>query len=222
MLEEDKEKVLGRWVNFLPDTEIDFALKLYKKAKGLRSTVTVYPEQEDIFRVFKAIEPLQVKVVILGQNPQHDGNDTGIAFGCKHTVTPTVKQIWSSIKENCKSEYKGKIDPTFNHLLLQGVFLMNTILTVQEDIPLSHKYMGWERFTAATIHYLSKYRTNIVFMFWGNTQKFRKYVNPDKHLILIDSHPIFSTYRKEDWDCKHFNECNDYLDTYKIKPVQWR
>lgn len=220
---QDMNKVLGEWVNFLPSTSIELALKLNKKAKGLRDTVTVYPEQEDIFKVFHMIKPNEVKVVILGQDPYHNGNATGAAFACGKTISPSLKQIWDSIKKDTDKEYEGEVNPTLNHLLLQGVLLLNTILTVQEGKPLSHKYMKWENFTASVVHNLSKHSENIVFMLWGSyAQKYNKYIDDSKHLVLMDTHPVYATYNKVDWNCTHFSYCNNYFKQLGISPIKWR
>lgn len=220
---DEIEKVLGEWTTFLPDTDLELAMKLYNKAKILRKTIKIYPEQENIFKVFKTISPTNIKVVILGQDCYHDGNATGVAFACKEIISPSFKQIWNSIKKDTNKEYEGKITPELNHLLEQGVFLTNTILTVQKGLPLSHKYMQWERFTASVINQLNKKRTNIVFMFWGSyAQKYKKYIDTDKHLLLMATHPQFANYQGKQWNCTHFSECNTYLKENNIETIKWR
>ena len=51
--------------------------------------------------------------------------------------------------------------------LLSGVLLLNACLTVRAHQANSHAGKGWEQFTDATISWLNKNSTGIVFMLWG-------------------------------------------------------
>ena len=33
---------------------------------------------------------------------------------------------------------------------------------------MAHKNLGWERFTEAVVKHISKHRSHVVFMLWGN------------------------------------------------------
>ena len=50
---------------------------------------------------------------------------------------------------------------------LSGVLLLNACLTVRAHQANSHAGKGWEQFTDATISWLNKNSTGIVFMLWG-------------------------------------------------------
>lgn len=219
-----QELLLGKWINFLPSSILEFAITLYNKVDDLRHTYKIYPNQEDIFKVFKLLPPDKVKVVILSQDPYYNDNATGVAFACKHTLSPSLKQIWSSIKNDIiEKEYEGTASPSLVHLVEQGVFLLNSILTVQENQPLSHKYLQWEDFTTAVITELSNKNSNIVFMLWGTyAQKYTKYIDTTKHLVLTDTHPQFANYQNKEWNCTHFSKCNTYLKEHKIEHIKWR
>ena len=220
---QDTVEVLDKWSSILPYKDIELAAKLSNKAKDLRKANTIYPEQEDIFKVFKFMSPTTTKVIILGQDPYHSGNATGAAFACKETISPSLKQIWNSIKIDTNKEYEGKVNPNLQHLLDQGVFLLNTILSVEKGKALSHKYIGWERFTASVIYNLNRTRSNLVFMFWGSyAQKFKKYIDIDKNLLLMDTHPQYANYQNKAWNCNHFSKCNEYLKENNIETIKWR
>lgn len=215
--------ILDTWSNILSEDSINLALKIHGRIEKLRDTLTIYPESNDVFKVFDTIKPVGVKVVILGQDPYHNGNATGVSFACKKSFTPSFQQIWNSIKTTTEKEYDGKVDAQLEHLLNQGVFLLNTILTVEEGKPLSHKRFNWENFTSKVIHDISRTRSNIVFMLWGSyAKKYERFIDSNKHLILTDVHPVYSTYKGEKWDCNHFIKCNEYLGKNNIKPIKWR
>lgn len=50
----------------------------------------------------------------------------------------------------------------------QGIFLLNTVLTVRKSQPNSHRYIGWEYFTDAVLRLLATQKFPIVWMLWGN------------------------------------------------------
>ena len=65
----------------------------------------------------------------------------------------------------------GKPIPASGNLdrwVRQGVFPLNSVLTVRAYETGSHRNMGWEVFTDAVIRKLSDERENLVFMLWGS------------------------------------------------------
>ena len=48
-----------------------------------------------------------------------------------------------------------------------GFLLINSVLTVQEGTPNSHKGMGWESITEAVINALNSKDKPIIFLLWG-------------------------------------------------------
>ncbi len=227
MFKENQNKVhiiLDQWSNILSEDAINKALNIYERVERIRqSGVCIYPNSEDVFKVFELLTPIQVKVVILGQDPYYDGNATGVAFACKNQFTPSFKTIWNTIKETTEKQYEGIIDSSLLHLVNQGVFLLNTILTISNNTPLSHKYLEWEKFTARVIYDLSRTRSNIVFMLWGSyARRYKKYIDSSKHLILEHSHPASSSYNNSQWNCNHFIKANEYLKQFNKEPIKWR
>ena len=53
----------------------------------------------------------------------------------------------------------------------QGVFLLNSILTVDNGLPNSHQNIGWEKITDKTIDLISNHNEHIVFMLWDQKHK---------------------------------------------------
>jgi uracil-DNA glycosylase len=225
-LDEDYKKyvelLLGKWSTFLPSNISEIGITTYNRVNDLRKTYKIYPEQQDIFKVLKLVPPNKVKVVVLSQDPYYNGNATGVAFACKNSPSPSFKQIWNSIKLDTEKEYAGTVSLELNHLVEQGELLLNTILTVQEGQPLSHKYLQWEEFTAYIINALSLKRDNLVFMLWGSAaQRYSKYIG-EGHLLLTEVHPQFATYKEREWNCNHFSKCNTYLKEHNIETIKWR
>src|SRR5687768_16007765 len=126
---------------------IDFRTRILPTGK-------YYPEKSNIFRVFTM--PLQdIKVVVLGQDPYpKKGQANGLAFAVNHDVKSpfsleTIRK--ELILENITpSHYTSFNWRTLEHWHEQGVFLLNTALTVKPGEPNSHTQY-WERFTAGIV-----------------------------------------------------------------------
>ena len=72
----------------------------------------------------------------------------------------------------------------------KGILLLNRILTVEKEQPLSHKNKGWEEFTLELIKILNLQEQKIVFLLFGKeAESLSKYLTNPNHLVLITSHP---------------------------------
>lgn len=184
-------------------------------------TKTIYPARKDLLNAFRATPFHKIKVVILGQDPYHDGTAHGLAFSSLNQyIPPSLKIIYEEIQDDY---YKGaniKGEKIFTHGNLtqwahQGVFLINTALTVEKGKAGSHQKKGWDRLIAEVICKIDQdAELPIVFMLWGAAAK--EYagmiVNP-KHLILMAAHPQSENYRRGSGflGCKHFSKANEFL-----------
>lgn len=188
------------------------------------STKTIYPAKENIFAAFNLTPFEKVKVVIIGQDPYHGPNQ---AHGLCFSVQPGVKipPSLANIYKEIESDLHIKM-PSHGYLKAwaeQGVLLLNSILTVEAGKPMSHKNLGWEQFTDHVIDLINEKKENVVFMLWGApAQAKAKNVDPQKHFILKSVHPSpLSSYRGF-FGCKHFSQCNEYLISKGIKPINWQ
>jgi len=98
------------------------------------------------------------------------------------------------------------------HWERQGVFLLNTALTVECHKPNSHA-KHWERFTEMVIDYMSKNNDKLIFLLWGNNAKEKKkFIDGDKHYVLQSTHPSPFSFHRGFNTCDHFNKTNNYLE----------
>jgi len=191
--------------------------------KSEYQTKTIFPPIGEIFAAFWQTPFSQVKVIILGQDPYHGANQAhGLSFSVQSgRIPPSLGNIYKEIQ----NEFNIKKDFTNGNLEIwakQGVFLLNSVLTVENAKPASHQNKGWEKFTDYTIAKLSEEKENLVFMLWGNFAKSKKkLINSQKHLILEASHPSpFSAYNGF-FGCNHFVLCNDYLESKNLEKINW-
>lgn len=213
-----------KWSLFL-DSELqsNYFSKLKIFIQEEYSCKTIYPNFDDIFRAFNLINPDEVKVVILGQDPYHGINQAnGLAFSVYNTskIPPSLKNIFKELVNDigCSAPSSGDLTAWSK----DGVLLINTVLTVESGKPNSHKNNGWETFTDAIIKKLSNDFKNIVFILWGNpSQKKSKLINTNNHLILKSSHPSpLSSYRGF-FGSSPFSQANHYLLQSNKKTVNW-
>lgn len=213
-----------KWQIFLQDElQKEYFVKLQQFIEKEYITKTVFPKYENIFRAFNLLSPDDVKVVIIGQDPYHGHNQAnGLAFSvcneCK--IPPSLVNIFKELHDdvNCSAPKNGNLTKWAE----QGVLLINSVLTVVESQPNSHKNIGWEIFTNFVIHKLSEECNNIVFILWGNpSQKKEVLIDENKHLILKAPHPSpLSSYRGF-FGSKPFSQTNSYLQSNNIKDIDW-
>jgi len=187
-------------------------------------TKKIFPTPENIFKAFWLTPFSQVKVVILGQDPYHDdGQAHGLCFSVPAGISlpPSLKNIYKEIE----SDTGAKKDFTNGNLeswAKQGVFLLNTILTVVAHNAASHRGRGWENFTDEVIKTISDRQENVVFILWGNYARSKKnLIDGNKHLILEAPHPSPLSAHAGWWGCKHFSKCNKYLISHGKEKIDW-
>lgn len=202
--------------------------------KNLRDNVLkskFYPEKQNVFRVFKM--PVdKIRVVILGQDPYaKKGQATGLAFA----VNEGFPKPFSL--QAIEKEFGGEFDKSLTDLEDNGVFLLNTALTVEPNNPGSHlKY--WRSFTEQVISRLSKVQPAF-YLIWGEKAKsfvpfihdkdiieyatcLQAFVKLDKNNVLISGHPAAEYYSNSKggfYGKHHMRLINDILVNRKMKKI---
>ena len=103
---------------------------------------TIYPEYKDIFNALRYTDYDDVKVVILGQDPYHGDKEAhGLSFSVREGIPmpPSLRNIFKELKDDI-GVVRTQTDLT--DWAKQGVLLLNSIMTVVKDTPLSHKDKG--------------------------------------------------------------------------------
>jgi uracil-DNA glycosylase len=213
------------WLEALePEFEKDYmrSLKLFLLEE--QRHFKVFPPNKLMFNAFWKTPLDEVKVVILGQDPYHEkGQAMGLSFSVPENIEfpPSLQNIFKEIENDLQIKTLPSGD--LERWAKQGVFLLNTTLTVREHIANSHQGKGWEFFTDVVIKTISNQRENVVFILWGNNARTKKaLIDSGKHLILEAVHPSpLSANRGGFFVCRHFSRCNDYLQNHGINPVDW-
>jgi uracil-DNA glycosylase len=210
--EEFWHKQLGEeWSNLLSAILQDpYMDKLMLKLEEEYARTQVYPTKKQVFRAFRETPPSSLRVVLLGQDPYHDGNATGLAFDCGVSQSPSMKSILQAY-EDCYPDHFNTdlMDGKLHQWANEGVLLLNTALTVVARNPGSHtKY--WNKFIKATLTTISENMPGVIFLLWGNYAKSYKPLLGNCR-VLEATHPAAAQYNKESWVCDHFLKVNEYL-----------
>ena len=183
----------------------------------------IYPPGNLIFNAFDKTPFDKVKVVLLGQDPYHGiGQAQGLSFSVPDSVNPPPSLI--NIFKELRTDIGMNIPETGNltKWALQGVLLLNAVLTVRANEPASHAKYGWMDFTNAVISKLSDRKEGIVFLLWGKfAQEKQVLIDETKHLVLKAAHPSPFSADKGFFGCKHFSRTNEYLTKQKKEPIDW-
>ena len=184
---------------------------------------TIYPAGSLIFNAYNTTPLDKVKVVILGQDPYHNpGQAMGLSFSVPKGVTrpPSLRNIYKELNTSLEIPVTKNGDLT--SWAEQGVFLLNSMLTVERNKPGSHQRSGWQFFTDASIKAISDHRENVVFMLWGAFAKKKAALIDDaKHLVLTSPHPSPFSADRGFFGNNHFKLANDYLSEHGMEPVDW-
>jgi uracil-DNA glycosylase len=192
-----------------------------KAEKALKNTI--YPKGSLIFNAFNQTPFDKVKVVILGQDPYHNpGQAMGLSFsvpaGIK--IPPSLMNIYKELNKDIGMPIPNAGDLT--SWANQGVLLLNAALTVRADEPGSHAKIGWMKFTDDVIKILSKEKSRLVFLLWGNFAGQKQIlIDNSKHKILKAAHPSPLSAHNGFFGCKHFSATNEYLVQHNKNPINW-
>ncbi len=220
----DIEMIGNDWDKILElEFQKPYFIQLTSKIKEEYSKYTCYPPISSVFNAFRLSSYAETKVLILGQDPYHNpGQAMGLAFSVPQGVAlpPSLENIFTELSSDIGCEKPSSGDLT--NWGKSGVLLLNAILSVRKNQPLSHKDFGWTTFTDHVISLLNEKQTPVVFVLWGSYARSKKALitNPI-HLVIENVHPSpLSAYRGF-FNAKPFTRINRFLSDTKQKPIDF-
>lgn len=185
----------------------------------------ILPARDDVFAALALTTPTQVRVVIVGQDPYHGpGQAHGLAFsvapGVK--VPPSLRNIFKELVKDVGAEPPSQ--GMLSRWADQGVLLLNTVLTVEQELAASHAGRGWEALTSAILAALAQRAKPPVFVLWGaHAQKLAKNVGAsDKLPQVVSAHPSPLSASRGFFGSKPFTTTNKLLAARGDPPIDWR
>lgn len=211
------------WKNFFQqESQKDYFFPLLIKLSEEYKTSKCWPKKENIFRLFQEISLDKIKVVILGQDPYHQPEIAdGVAFSTQKSnyIPASLKNIFLELSQdlNCSRPTKGNLLPWVK----EGVFLLNTSLTVKDNQALSHMDW-WREFIYSLLIYLRNYNKKLIWIFWGQKAKqIGEDCQISKEFSLTSTHP--SPYSAEHgfFGSRPFSKANNLLLETRRSPINW-
>lgn len=211
----------GPWHEFLAtQSDLDAIVEAIDQEAQSK---TIFPSPNDVFKVFET-RPKDIKVVILGQDPYYNiGQANGLAFSVNNNVAVprSLKNIFKELESDIKLV---RTNPNLTDWHEQGVFLLNTALTVPEKEPNAHKKL-WKNFTDDLLIYLTKVNPDILYIMWGGNakehgQRIEQELNRNNN-ILYSSHPSPLSARHSFFGSKPFSWANTQLKHQGKSPINW-
>ncbi|WP_417898578.1 uracil-DNA glycosylase [Bacillus haimaensis] len=209
---------------FKEESEKDYYIKLNQFIDKEYESKIVYPSREDLFRAFQATKYEEVKVVIIGQDPYHGkGQAHGMSFSVQKGVTipPSLRNMYKELHADL-----GLAAPNHGYLMEwanEGVLLLNTVLTVRESEPNSHKGKGWEQFTDAVIMKLNDRSRPVIFLLWGkHAEQKEKLITNSHHTVIKSPHPSPFSANRGFFGSRPFSKVNAVLKEMGEKEIDWQ
>ncbi|XP_050229673.1 uracil-DNA glycosylase, mitochondrial isoform X2 [Mercurialis annua] len=215
------------WLKAVPgELQKPYATALCKFVEKEMScgTVPIYPPQHLIFNALNSTPFDNVKAVVIGQDPYHGpAQAMGLAFSIPQglKIPSSLANIFKELKQDlgCSIPSHGNL----HSWALQGVLLLNTVLTVRSHQANSHAKKGWEQFTDSVIRSISQRKEGVVFLLWGNSaQEKSKLIDETRHYILKAAHPSGLSANRGFFGCRHFSKTNQLLEQMGIPPIDWQ
>lgn len=213
------------WAPLLePEFSKPYYLKLRQFLIEEYKTNIVYPSMYDLFSALHLTPFSKTKVVILGQDPYHGpGQAHGLSFSVKPEteIPPSLRNIYKELKTDL-----GCYMPNNGYLVKwaeQGVLLLNTVLTVRQNQPNSHKDKGWEIFTDKVITSLNDRQQPMVFLLWGShAQKKQQLISSGQHYIIQSPHPSPLSASRGFFGSRPFSRTNQFLTSIGSAEIDWQ
>lgn len=192
----------------------------------------VYPDKKVRYRALEMDPTKNIKVVILGQDPYHDGSANGLAFDNNFTarekVSPSLLNIFKEVNTSRTfEEYADNYDSYLEPWEQQGVLLLNTSLSVAKGEPNSHE-KHWRNFTSDVLSILNE-QDDIIYLAWGKFAQdiIEKNITNPTAIIIKTTHPSPFSANKASKDAPAFigsgcfNKVNDVLISKGKEPIVW-
>jgi uracil-DNA glycosylase len=219
--------------------------------------ISYQPGYNNIFKVFE-MPVKDIKVVILGHEPSpRPGDAIGLAYAT--TGEGKIPVVLGNIHDEISKQFITKdgyvTDPgslghsfvnladntwkSLDHWVEQGVFLLNTTLTVETNRAASH-IEHWNTFTDTVISFISA-ENPCVWMLWGGSNKVcgskiknpflvKGYdretleeipVDPNYNYVIPGDHPITLSMGREQFSNDGFYHTNRILEKKSLNKIIW-
>ena len=217
---------LGGWNELLADELAKpYFAALMERVEAAYARGAVFPPQGELFAAFRLTPPERVRAVILGQDPYHEpGQAHGLAFSVRAGVKlpPSLRNIFRELESDCGVPPRESGDLT--GWAEQGVFLLNTVLSVESGRANSHANYGWQTFTDAVTARLRSLPQPVAFVLWGAQAQKKAAIaadSPHPRLILQAPPPSPHSANRRVFGSPPFYKIKAILRKQNEPPIDW-
>lgn len=182
-----------------------------------------YPPRQKIFNAFKLTPFKKVKVVIVGQDPYHNGYATGLAFSASCgavAIPPSLNNIFKEYQAD--TGYGRPATGNLSPWAREGVLLLNTAFTVMAGAPASHSNMGWQVLVEEVLFEVSHTWEEVVFVLWGAHAAKVALPQIGNSPRVVSPHPSPLSADKGFFGSRPFTRTNALLSHRKKEMINWR
>lgn len=212
----------GDWLKVIDIPTLNSTIKM---VNNLYHTQSVMPKYKDIFKAFHLCPYNNLKIIFLGQDPYpQKGVATGILFGNKENtkeLSPSLEVIKEACIDYTIPHSPIIFDVTLESWAKQGILMLNSSLTVQENKPGSHSLI-WRPFISKTLQKCSERETGLVYVLFGReAQSFKPYINSKYNDILEIRHPAYYARTNTKLPTQLFKYINQLMLSRYGVPIKW-
>ncbi|AIQ88667.1 Uracil-DNA glycosylase [Methylobacterium oryzae CBMB20] len=180
----------------------------------------VLPAPDRIFRALRETPLQDVKAVILGQDPYPtpgDANGLAFSFVGAGRLPASLRVILAEAGSDRAAG--GDLTPWAR----QGVFLLNSALTVEAGKSGAHLRYGWAALTDEAVRAVSDRPEPAVFLLWGAQARARAaLIDADRHGVFESGHPSPLNRARDFPGSDPFGRANRWLAAQGRRPIDWR
>ncbi len=181
----------------------------------------VLPPADFVFNALERVQPDQVRVVILGQDPYHTPQKAhGLAFSITAGFGGRLDSLGNIFKELHTDLGITRTRTQLDDWADQGVLLLNTILTVPQGTPKGHAKLGWQLLTDQVLSKLAEQPR--AYLLWGGpAQKAAQKIDPNNNLKLETPHPSPLSVHRGFFGSRPFSRTNVWLRSMGHASINW-
>lgn len=181
----------------------------------------ILPPATKVFRALENLQPRDVKVVILGQDPYPTpGHAHGLAFSAEADVRPLPRSLGNIYKEMQSDLGAAPLNASLEFWADQGVLLLNTILTVPAGEAKGHDKLGWQVLTGQILERLADEPR--AYLLWGaGAHKTAQGVDAEQNLKIETAHPSPLSARRGFFGSRPFSRVNAWLQARGAQAINW-
>ena len=187
----------------------------------------ILPASGNVLRAFQ--QPLaDVKVLLLGQDPYPTpGHAVGLSFSVSRQTRPIPRSLANIYRElHDDLGLQPRVHGDLSAWTVQGVLLLNRVLTVEARAAGAHRGKGWEAITTAAVTAVANRtdgagkRKPLVAVLWG---KDAESVMPllGGAPAVVSVHPSPLSASRGFFGSKPFSRTNEMLVEQGAGPVDW-